>query len=202
MTIRTTNYMHTATGKKYYPLEPRADEVEIETIAHHLAMRARYNGATKDFISVAEHSFWVSMFEPHIDPLEKLLHDASEAYNGDLIRPLKYDASFSGPFKRVEDLNERAVAERFGLQYPFPASVKRADEAVTTAEIAQAIIKDPNDVWNNPLHDADVVAPITIQFWDWKTAKQMFLARFRAIMLEQDKRRREMLALEHPLMSA
>lgn len=184
---RKSNYMHTSTGNKYWPLEPRAEEVEIETIAHHLAMKARYNGATADFISVAEHSYWVSMYEPELDPLEKLLHDASETYNGDLIRPLKYDPAFRAPFQRVEELNEKVIAERFALVYPFPASVKRADEAVTEAEIQQAIVMAPGQDWNvGRLHDATSVADIRIQFWDWRTAKMMFLTRFRELMYRRN----------------
>jgi hypothetical protein len=191
MSVRKGNFMHTFTGRKYWPLDPRAEEVEIETIAHHLAMKARYNGATRGFLSVAEHSVYVSLFEPHLDPMEKLLHDASEAYNGDLIRPLKYDPTFSGPFKRVEELNERAVAERFGLQYPFPASVKRADEAVTSAEVNQAIIRAEGEDWDSVLlHDDRIVAPITIQFWDWRSAEQKFLERFEEIQWLQNVDRR------------
>lgn len=45
--LRTGNYMHTSSGSKYWPMDPRPAEVVIETIAHHLANRCRYNGATQ-----------------------------------------------------------------------------------------------------------------------------------------------------------
>lgn len=179
MTDRIGSYMHTASGKKYWPFDPRPEEVDIDTVAHHLAMRVRYNGAVRDYYSVAEHSVYVSYEVPTEHALEALLHDASEAYNGDLIRPLKYDPSFREPFKRVEDLNERAVALRFGLIYPFPASVKIADEMVTEAEIQQIVIRNKDEDWTvGKLHNDSKVSNIWIKCLDWYDAKHLFLERY------------------------
>lgn len=192
---RAGKYMHTANGRKYWPMDPRGDEVHIEVIAHHLATMCRYNGAvqhpkfkTKIFYSVAEHSVYCSQVcEPGLE-LECLLHDASEAYIGDLIRPLKYDEAFSAPFKRVEEINEAVIAQRFGLPYPMSPGVKRADEMVTAAEVRQIIVKDPNDEWESgKLHDDKVVAPITIEMWDPFTAKENFLARYHQLLAIQRK---------------
>jgi uncharacterized protein len=203
MSDRIGHYMSTFTGKKFWPLDPRAVEVDIENIAHHLAMKCRWNGATRDFLSIAEHSVHVSLFEPEIDPLEKLLHDGAETYITDFIRPLKYDPEFRDPYKRLEVKNEIAIAERFGLQYPFPASVKRADEAVTAAEELQAINRDPNDEWDSScLLDRTIVAPITIQFWPPMIAKRMFLARFKTLWTRREQELREAAAFHDIAMSA
>jgi hypothetical protein len=180
---RIGRYMHVASGGKYWPFDPRPEEIDIETIAHHLAMKVRYNGAVKDYYSVAEHSVYVSYEVPPEHTLEGLLHDGSEAYNGDLIRPLKYDASFREPFQRVEKLNERALAQRFGLIYPFPASVKIADEMVTAAEFHQIVIRNEDEEWDSgKLHDDSKIANISIQCLDWKKAKNLFLDRFHWLM--------------------
>lgn len=183
---RKSKYMHTSNGKKYWPLDPRPHEVHIDVIGHHLATRCRYNGATRHptdperiFYSVAEHSVYCSYIGPAEEALERLLHDGSEAYNGDLIRPLKYDPLFSGPFKIVEDLNENAIAIRFGLVYPYPKSVKVADEAVTTAEIRQIIVKSPEEEWETGrLHDEAKVAPISIHCFYPHHAQKFFMNRF------------------------
>lgn len=183
--------MHTSNGKKYWPLDPRPEEVHLEVVAHHLATRARYNGATQHPVfksrilySVAEHSVLVSRFieeelgRPDL-ALEGLMHDGSEAFNGDLIRPLKYDESFRLPFQLVEGLNEKANAIRFGLIYPYPEEVKIADEAVTAAEVNQIIVKDPDDDWSfGKLHDDTRVAPYEIQMLLPYEAKILFLDRF------------------------
>lgn len=197
-TERYGHFMHTAGGELYWPLDPRCEEVHIETIAHHIANRCRYNGATQHpskpermFYSVAEHSVYCSYIGPASEALERLLHDASEAYNGDLIRPLKYDPLFSAPFKHVEDLNENVVAGRFGLTYPFPKSVKIADEAVTAAEIRQIIRhNDPCDVNAGRLHDNTHIAPITVNCLGPYAAKKFFLHRFKQLWVEKDNTRR------------
>lgn len=199
-TPRNGRYMHTSSGRKYWPLDPKPDEVDINVVAHHLATRCRYNGATqhpifrsKIFYSVAEHSVYVSRYVEEIlrkpeYALEALLHDGSEAYNGDLIRPLKYDELFRGPFKVVEDLNEAAGAARFNLVYPYPAEVKLADEAVTTAEMQQIIPKDPCDEWESgKLHDDSLAAPYEILMLSPYEAKEMFLDRFEQVMRNRAK---------------
>lgn len=196
---RNGNYMHTSNGKKYWPLDPRPEEVHIEVVAHHLATRCRYNGATQHklfrsriFYSVAEHSVLVSRYiEEQFGEryaLEGLLHDGSEAYNGDLIRPLKYDPLFREPFKKVEDLNERAGASRFNLVYPYPKEVKIADEAVTNAEVQQIIMKDPSEDWEvGRLHDDTLTAPYEIKMLDPFAAKEEFLLRYEELMLNRHK---------------
>lgn len=193
---RVGYYQHTApTGKKYWPLDPRPDEVYPEVIAHHLATRARYNGATQHrehidriFYSVAEHSVYCSWYverdlgKPEF-ALEALLHDSSEAYNGDLIRPLKYDARFREPFMHVEGLNEAAHAVTFNLIYPYPAEVKIADEAVCAAEVNQIIIKDASEEWESgKLHDDSRVAPYSIRMLPPYQAKTMFIRRFNELI--------------------
>jgi uncharacterized protein len=182
---RYGNHMFTAAGGKYYPLDPKPHEVNIETIAHHLSNRCRYNGATRhptdpvrQFYSVAEHSVYCSYIGEPYEALDRLLHDASEAYNGDLIRPLKYDTLFAKPFQVVERLNEDAIARRFGLRGDAP-SIKVADEAVTAAEVQQIIEMNPAEDWSGGLlHDGTKVAPLEIQMLMPHKAKKFFLHRF------------------------
>jgi hypothetical protein len=197
---RRGKYMHTSNGKKYWPMDPRPAEVHPEVVAHHLANRCRYNGATqhklfrsKIFYSVAEHSVLVSRYIEEVlgkpeYALEGLLHDGSEAYNGDLIRPLKYDEMFRKPFQVVEELNEHAGAIRFNLLYPYPQEVKIADEAVTSAEIEQMIIKDPSEDWEvGRLHDNSRVAPYQIEMLDPYPAKELFLLRLEEVLRQRHK---------------
>jgi len=183
MTERYGRYMHTYGGEKYWPMDPLPEEVKLETVAHHLALRCRYNGATRGFYSVAEHAVYVSRLVPAWCALEALHHDSSESYNGDLIRPLKYTPEFAEPFKKVEELNDKAVASRFGLVFPWPDPVKKADEMVTAAEVEQIIIKDPREEWSSGLlHDHSVVPDLKIQMLDWRDAKVMFLNRHYELM--------------------
>ncbi|WP_062120280.1 YfbR-like 5'-deoxynucleotidase [Aureimonas sp. AU40] len=183
---RVGRYMHTAAGTKWFPFDVRADEVSIETIAHQLAGQNRWQGAvqhrkfkTRIFYSVAEHSVYCSHEVPDEFALEALMHDASEAYIGDLIRPLKYDPSFRAPFKVVEDAHEKAIAERFGLAWPWPKWVKRADNLLCAAESRQIVVRSPDEEWESgKLQDESEWADVEIEMLHPYQAKEAFLMRF------------------------
>ena len=193
---RAGNYMHTANGRKYWPLEPQADEIYTENIAHHLATQGRFNGATqhKKYLrrihySVAEHSVYASILVPPEHALEALMHDAAEHAIGDMIRPLKYQPEFASYFP-IEKLNEVAVAERYNLIYPWPASVKKADEMMAAAEVAQLIVKHPDEEFESGmLHDNTLVANIDIAMMDPYVAKTFFMARYAEIIADREKYR-------------
>lgn len=79
----------------------RYPKIRITDIAHSLANLCRFNGSTKRFYSVAEHSVLVydrmcEEFGPDYGPpspawrLYALFHDAHESYLGDVIRPIKH----------------------------------------------------------------------------------------------------------------
>ncbi|MDE4297179.1 HD domain-containing protein [Phaeobacter gallaeciensis] len=191
-------YMHTSSGMKYYPFAPQSEHVDAEVIAHHLATRARWNGATQHvnypdriFYSVAEHSVYVALYleaimrRPDL-ALMGLLHDASEAYNGDLIRPLKYSAEFAEPFKKVELLNEAAVGKRFQFPAELPPEVKIADEAVCAAELRQIVPKHPSEEWDSgKMHDEERVAPFEIEMLLPFEAKKLFLSHFERLTMHR-----------------
>jgi len=98
------NYIRTYTGVNFTfePFDP--EHIKIEDIAHHLSLLCRYNGASAQLYSVAQHSVWCAQ---QVKPdwllfpqacgdvkefkyaLHRLLHDAAEAYLGDMTSPLK-----------------------------------------------------------------------------------------------------------------
>src|SRR3989344_3806442 len=129
--IRVGNWMQTFTGRRFYPLDPRPEDVCVEDIAHALSLVCRFGGHVRFHYSVAQHSLYVSN---HVDDhgaggqdvLIALLHDAAEAYIGDVVWPLKQATEMLG-YRVVEERVERAVFERFGLPLPLPAVVKHAD---------------------------------------------------------------------------
>lgn len=129
---RTGPWMQLASGGAFFPLDPLPGDVHIEDIAHALSRICRFNGhVSVDHYSVAEHSVYVSQECDVADAIEGLLHDAAEAYVGDVIRPIKRALTEYGPIERRV---EQAIAERFGLRFPWPASVKVADDVVLRAE--------------------------------------------------------------------
>jgi hypothetical protein len=104
--------MHT--GGKFYPLDPRPEEIDIQDIAHSLARTCRFNGHGAAFYSVAQHSCIVSSQCGAADKLWGLLHDAAETYLGDMVSPLKKLPEFSF-YREIEKNILLAVADKFEL---------------------------------------------------------------------------------------
>lgn len=121
--------IRTFTGLYVTPTRLTPGMITIEDIAHGLSRVCRFAGHCAGFLPVAEHSIAVARIVMTTDPdhaLEALLHDASEAYLGDMPRPIKHLPEMA-PYREAEERAERAIAERFGLVYPWPESVKSAD---------------------------------------------------------------------------
>jgi uncharacterized protein len=151
MTIeRRGDWIQTFTGRQYWPLDPRADEVCLADIAHHLSMLCRYTGACARFYSVAEHSVHVSHVVEQAGARQEvvryaLMHDAAEAYCNDIARPVKraiegYDA--------IEAANYRAISSALGLPVlTDEVLIKDADNAMLVAEM-ESIMGPPPVPWN------------------------------------------------------
>ena len=120
----TTPYVSTFSGNRFYPLEPRIDRVAIEDIAHGLAYQCRFNGQTQEFYSVAQHSLVVASLAPTDLRLAALLHDAAEAYLGDMVKPLKV---LLPEFAAIEDKVSLLIAAAFGVDFSDYGPIKRAD---------------------------------------------------------------------------
>jgi uncharacterized protein len=123
-TAVTTPYVSTFSGNRFYPLEPRIDVVAIEDIAHGLAYQCRFNGQTREFYSVAQHSLIVASLVPIELRLAALLHDAAEAYLGDMVKPLKV---LMPEFADLEDKVTAIIAGAFAIDFSEYGPIKRAD---------------------------------------------------------------------------
>lgn len=171
------HFMRTYSGRQFWPMDPRAEDMCIEDVAHHLSMQVRFNGATKDFYSVAEHCVIGSHLVLPEHAFEFLMHDAAEAWLGDLIRPMKNHSVLGYEYKRVESVVESKVKQRWGLRNVTPVEVKRIDQAMCAIELQQVFLHPPDgdlSVWR------DIVASdcVPLQFWPWQEAERRFLARF------------------------
>jgi hypothetical protein len=172
---RHGDFMQTYTGRKFWPMDPRADEVFIEDIAHSLAMQCRYAGHCHRFYSVAEHSVLMARhlrWEGVDVALWALLHDASEAYLVDIPRPVK---PYLGGYKEAEAKVMAVVAERFGLAADMPAVVHDADNRIIGDELANLTPMDWHARYNEPLG-------VTLRYWSPARASEEFMATFTALM--------------------
>ena len=187
MNERSGDWIQTFTGRRFWPLDPRPEEIDIRDVARSLAHLCRWTGHCQRFLSVAQHSVLVaSLAPPGRKGLWWLLHDAAEAYLGDVSRPLKrslrivvnyYDPPWT--FEEVEEQLLRAVAVRFDLP-PLDETDRKAlrlaDDRLLATEVRDLMTSDP-ECWGKWL-DGIVPLPETIHPWSPKIAERAFLNRF------------------------
>lgn len=167
-------WIQTYTGKQFYPLSPRVEDIDVRDISHALAMQCRFNGHCRTFYSVAEHSVRVSHVVPAEHALWGLLHDAAEAYLTDLPKPVKQQTPL---FIELEDKLLRVILEHSGLTWPMPAEVAAADEALLATEARDLMAAPPAD-WQLGEHPLDErIEPVSPS-----EAERLYLARFNALM--------------------
>ncbi len=159
-------------GGTYFDfLDPENSEFTIDDIAHALSMLCRFNGQCGRFYSIAEHSVYVSRFVPPELAFAGLMHDAAEAFIGDVSRPLK---DLLPEYRAIERHVEAAVLGRFGLPATMHPAVKEIDIAMLATEQRQ-LMRNRDD-WDYTRGRKPL--PVTIAGWSPEEAKDAFLARF------------------------
>lgn len=172
MTARKGNWFQTYTGRRFYPMDPRPEDFDLKDIAHALANVNRYGGHLDRPYSVAQHSVLVSRHCPPGLEMCGLMHDAPEAYIGDMVKPLKL---MLPQFQEIEDGVWRALAKRFDLPEEMPDEVKRVDLQMLGTEVRD-LMDQPVGDWHLAL-GVDLL-PIEVTPWDWQKAEAEFLYRY------------------------
>lgn len=177
------DWISTGSGNRFYPLDPRPEDVTIVTIAFALSNLVRFGGHVRGY-SVAEHCVHVSnLVSPH-NALWGLLHDASEAYLGDVVRPIK---PMLLEYRRMESAAMDAITLRFNIGYDEPDEVRYMDTQMLVVEHDWFF---PGEEWNLP--ERTVSASFHIHKWSAERAEQEFLSRYH--VLNQERRERQLAA--------
>lgn len=171
--MRKGNWMQANSGTQFYPLDPRPEDIHIADIAHGLSHVCRFAGHVDKFYSVAQHCVHVAELCPPEDKLWGLLHDASEAYVGDMVRPLKGSMP---EYKAVEKAVMAAIKTRFNLPAAEPYSVKLYDQVLCCTE-ARDLMRAPDWAMHGPVSKLEQ----TIDPWPPAKAKAEFLKMFRGL---------------------
>jgi len=149
------SWMQTASGRKFSFTNPKPEDIELLDISVALSTMMRFNGHIKDHYTVAHHSVNLALliqenfksFFPQdkldIMMLEALMHDAAEAYTGDIISPLKF--FLKKDLKPIEDKINQAIAKKFNLTYPYSRIVYEYDKLICGVEAFNLLHNPPID---------------------------------------------------------
>jgi hypothetical protein len=104
------------------------------------------------------------------------MHDGSEAYMGDMNRPLKHFTAAGPAYRRQEAVIQHLICRKFGISLIEPPSVHIADQQMLYAE--------RNQLMNLKFREAQKWIPdekpadVRISKWSPEKAELMFLKRF------------------------
>lgn len=107
-------YTHNGHAVEFYPDKSVwIESIDIEDIAHSLAQLTRFNGHGEHRYSVARHCINCARLAPKQMKLAALLHDAAEAYLGDVATPLKENLR---DYRRFEEAVEEKIRDEFFVE--------------------------------------------------------------------------------------
>lgn len=192
---RPGDWAATWTGKRFYLLDPRVEDMCIEDGAHHLARLCRYGGAIKgEWYSVAEHSWLLAMYVLNLSVWDKLfdgtdnrfemrrlyaywmlMHDIGETWYGDVRRPIKN----SNPTITVEmEKTDRVAATKWNIPHPHPAWMKDLDERIVMDEkLALITPAEDGTPWVQEVRGLKPLG-VDIRGWNPTIAETAFLSLF------------------------
>jgi hypothetical protein len=179
-------YIQTVTGRRFNPFEPDVELIDIGDVALALSHLCRFGGHCRVFYSVAQHSCLVSdqlalRGEDATTVLWGLLHDASEAYLGDMPHPVKHRSDLGRMYAAAEDGLQGAICARFELPVEPPPVVKQVDRGLLAAE--RKVLSQV--AWTWPELEGVEPLELTIEPWHPERGRDEFLARFESIEAER-----------------
>jgi len=167
-------WMQTFLGNKFTFDIPRSQDIEIEDIAHSLAMQCRFNGHVKEFYSVGDHCLRVASRVSTPNKLWGLMHEAAETYMSDIITPFKYHWRWRHFLKSMEERILKVVAEKYGLPWPVPGEVKEVDRRIWATE-QRDLRNKPRFEWST---DVEPYPECIVPTENWRIVKFAFIEYF------------------------
>lgn len=173
------------------PFDPDPTQLDPGDIARALANQCRFGGHSREFYSVAQHSVYVALLvEQHGGDVEDvfaaLMHDAAEAYLGDMPHPLKHRSPLGRYFKQAEDHLEQVIRDHFHIKADVP-QIKAFDRALLATERAAFSA----DAWHWP--ELEGVEPVELDLTAWSPdeAAAAFAGRYTELDARREIRRRD-----------
>lgn len=166
-------YITTASGTEVYLPRPTTDMISIDDIARALSNIARWNGQTRQPFTVAQHSVMVCWMAPNELKKAALMHDAAEAYLGDVSRPLK---ELVPGYKLLEEKFQQVIALKYGYPTRDVDAIKEFDKAMQKVEWEYLYEHNPISLLEMYINQKQLGLP---EVWNHHQAQVMFLMEFK-----------------------
>lgn len=180
--MNTNHCLLTYSGQYVNVIDPDPATINIADIAHALSQINRFGGHTRTPYTVAQHCVLVSQIVPLEFRLHALLHDAAEAYFGDLMYPIKYLPQVMQNYRDLEGAMQAAIFKKFGLGMaqsdPCRNAIRTADLIMLATERRDLMHPDATP-WPI-LHDVKPLA-YRIRPLLSLSAEGEFLSRFKSL---------------------
>ncbi len=177
------NIVATYSGKLVNVLDPAPEDISIEDIAHSLSQTNRFNGHTSFPYSVAQHSVMVSRVVAKEIPrlaLLGLLHDAAEAYTGDIISPIKTDGQKAIEKTMLAVIHSQCLKKWSFINYHYHDHmlIERIDKLMALTEAEQLMPNGNIEEWESYKNGMRPYTDVSIDPWNHAVAKIHFLDQY------------------------
>lgn len=195
------HWMETARGNFVNLVHPDTSTISIKDIAHSLARQSRYFGHSRGPFgySIAQHSVWVADYLKLVSAndvmlqLYGLLHDAHEAYLGDLIYPLKSIPEVRAVIKPLEKRMQACIHASLDISRPGTQTSALIQEADAQALAIEAIHLMPSKGNGWDVGPPSALA-CEVRFylpWTPAAAESAFMVRYSELYAEFKRREKE-----------
>lgn len=159
---------------KFDFLDPRPESISIEDIVWSLSMQPRYYGHVSTHYSIAQHCCHVHDYCEDPFRFEGLMHDACEAYVGDMVTPLK---RLIPEYQAIEKRISKVIASVFGLREDLPDHVKSVDARILKNERKALLGRSP-EPWAECIESLQPLPGLKIIPWTPAHTRAEFMRRF------------------------
>jgi hypothetical protein len=163
------------TGRKIDLIEPTPEMICIDDIAHALSNICRFGGHTRQFYSVAQHSVLVCAVVPDHLKQVALLHDAAEAYTGDIIKPLK--VMIESVIEPIESRFALAIFQKYRINPIHLLDIKKADKYAISLE-HECFMKGNSEPFIKVMREHNLIIDKQ-HVWPSQVAESIFLEFFK-----------------------
>ncbi len=176
--VAAGSWIWTIGGRRFELASPTAEMVNVGEIGHALARLCRFVGHIRpQMYSVAQHCLEVSQRCPTGMEGWGLMHDAAEAYVGDISGPLK---ALVPAVCEVEERILGVIAGVVGLEMPVPEEVKVVDRRMLLTEMREfrsarqaAVLAE---AWGLEPYESGLIT------WQAGLARALWMERFREVV--------------------